>query len=113
MIPELILLQHLAEKLNVTVAMEKRNDPTYVLIERLGGTDDGFLRTASFAIQSYGPTLYEACRLNEQVKKAMRSLIENKDVTRCDLDSDYNYTDTATKKYRYQAVYDLVLFGEE
>lgn len=111
MIPELIILEHLRKRLSVPVTMEVLEEPKYVLVERLGGSDDGFIRSASFAIQSYAPSLYEACTLNEEVKKAMLKLIEHDEVTRCELDNDYNYTDTTTKRYRYQAVYDLILFG--
>ena len=28
-------------------------------------------------------------------------------VFRCELNGDYNFTDTETKRYRYQAVFDL------
>ncbi len=111
MIPERIVLDHLKKTLSVPVSMTTQEDESYVLIERVGGTD-GFVRTASFAIQSYGTSLYEACRLNEEVKKAMNRLLESDQVSRVELDTDYNYTDESLKKYRYQAVYDLVLFGE-
>lgn len=111
MIAEQIVLEHLKKLLTVPVSTEMLDASSFVLIERVGGSDDGFIRTASFAIQSYGPSLYKACILNEEVKNAMLALIGYEEVTRCDLDSDYNYTDTSTKKYRYQAVYDLVLFG--
>lgn len=111
MIAEKIVLDHLSDRLTVPVLMESRPDlDTYVLIERVGGSERNFIRRASFAIQSYGSTLLEACELNEKVKAAMRSLIEWDEVTRCDLDSDYEYTDQTLKRYRYQAVYDLVLF---
>ena len=36
------------------------------------------------------------------------AIIELDDISRCELNTDYNYTDTARKKYRYQAVYDIV-----
>ena len=29
------------------------------------------------------------------------------------LDTDYNFTDTSTREYRYQAVYDLTYYREE
>ncbi|WP_288339025.1 hypothetical protein [uncultured Allobaculum sp.] len=111
MMSELIVLDHLKKALSVPVSMTMRDDESYVLIERVGGTD-GFIRTASFAIQSYGSSLYDACCLNERVKKAMSRLVESDEVSRVELDTDYNYTDEATKRYRYQAVFDLVLFGE-
>ena len=43
----------------------------------------------------------------------MENIIDRNDISKCTLNSDYNYTDTARKKYRYQAVYDIVYFKEE
>ncbi len=42
---------------------------------------------------------------NETVKLAMDSLDELAEVCRVQLNSDYNFTDTASKRYRYQAVF--------
>ena len=53
-------------------------------------------------------SMYAAAKLNEEVKAIMKGIIELPEVSSCRLDSDYNFTDTATKKYRYQAVFDLV-----
>ena len=37
--------------------------------------------------------------------------IENQNpVSRAALNTDYNYTDTVTKRYRYQAVYDFIYY---
>lgn len=56
--------------------------------------------------------MYDAARLNERVKAAMDSAAELDAVSASRLNSDYNFTDTTTKRYRYQAVYDLVYFDE-
>jgi hypothetical protein len=37
----------------------------------------------------------------------MQGLIERDEVTKVTLNSNYNFTDTTTKEYRYQAVFDL------
>ena len=37
----------------------------------------------------------------------MDRMPDTEDVGRAVLNSDYVYTDTATKRYRYQAVYDI------
>ena len=42
--------------------------------------------------------------------RAMEKIVEMDDISKCQLNSDYNYTDTTRKKYRYQAVYDMVHF---
>lgn len=115
MISELIVLRHLTSCLEVPVAFEISEDlkdsKSYVIVQRIGGSVDDHIHSASFALQSVAGSMLEACMLNEKVKEAMDSLIESPDVSKVVLDSDYEYTDTATKRYRYQAVYDLWLFS--
>ena len=80
---------------------------TFILVEKTGSGTDDKINSATIAVQSYAPTLYEVALLNERVKGFMDSLPETQNVFRCKLNSDYNFTDTQTKRYRYQAVYDL------
>ena len=57
---------------------------------------------------SYSDSLYGASQLNEAVKGIMlNDLLEEDEIGSVDLNSDYNYTDSETKRYRYQAVYDI------
>ena len=84
--------------------------PPFVLIERTGGSVTNCLRSATVAIQSYGATLYDAAALNERVLGLMDGIRALPEIAACELNSDYNYTDTAKKRYRYQAVYDLVYY---
>lgn len=106
---ELTTLDYLSEALDVPVRMEVPEKPPerFVVVEKVGGGMSDHISTAMLAVQSYAPTLYEAAALNEQVKQAMAGLPELDTVSRCALNSDYNYTDTASKRYRYQAVFDL------
>lgn len=106
---ELIVLNHLTEALDVPVSMEVPEKPTerFVVVEKVGSGMSDHINTAMLAIQSYAQTLYEAALLNEQVKQAMEAIISLDAISRCALNSDYNYTDTASKRYRYQAVFDL------
>ena len=48
--------------------------------------------------------------MQQEYKEAMEKIVEMDDISKCQLNSDYNYTDTTRKKYRYQAVYDMVHF---
>lgn len=64
------------------------------------------------AIQSYAPSLYEACAINDSVKRAMAHLSEVTSVTKVKLNTDYNFTDTSKAQYRYQAVFDLFYYDE-
>lgn len=109
MMIEVTILNHLKSKLPVPVYLESpENQPSkYVLFEKTGSARSNHLLASTFAFQSYAGSLYEAAYLNEQLKQAVDSLIELAEIGRVTLNSDYNFTDTTTKKYRYQAVFDI------
>lgn len=106
---ELTILNHLKTKLSVPVYLEEpeTKPARYVLFEKTGSGRSNRLGSSTFAFQSYAESLYQAAELNELVKAAVESLIETQDIAKAKLNSDYNYTDTATKRYRYQAVFDI------
>jgi hypothetical protein len=106
---ELTVCNYLSEKLDCPVLPEKPDRPfgRMVFVERTGGRGR-FLRETTLAVQSYGTSLYEAAALNEEVIEQMMGLVEVSEVTKVTLNSNYNYTDTTTKEYRYQAVFDIV-----
>ena len=106
---EKTVLDYLSENLTVQIYAEKRGQSgKYVIIEKVGGGETDHIKRASLAIQSYADSMFDAAELNEKVKEAMEGIIALPEVSSCKLDTDYNYTDTSTKKYRYQAVFDLV-----
>ena len=107
---EKILLDHLSAALPVPVCMEVPEDPpgTFCLLEKTGGSENDHICTAVVAVQSWARTLLEAAELNEQVKAAMRRAADRDEIAHVRLNTDYNYTDTSTRHYRYQAVFDLV-----
>lgn len=106
---EIIVMDYLNKTLNVPAFMEKpeKEPERYVLLEKTGGSSENCINSATIAIQSYAGTLYGAADLNEEVKVAMDNIIALNEVMSSKLNSDYNFTDTTKKKYRYQAVYDL------
>ena len=70
----------------------------YVLLERTRGSQVNYIDKAIIAIQSYSSSLYKAAVLNEKVKIIMKNIIEMDEISECELNSDYNYTDTSRKK---------------
>lgn len=103
---ETLLIDYLSEHLEVFVGMEAPEQTTdYVLIDKTGSSRNNHIITSSFAIQSYGTTLYDAMLLNQEVTEVMSGLIELNQIIRVELETDYNFTDTETKQYRWQAVY--------
>ena len=109
---EVIVSGYLREKLGIPVFMEEPAEKldSYIVIEKTSGGNNNQIKSATFAIQSYGKSLYEAALINEEMKKALAHITDLDDISSAKLNSDYNYTDTARKKYRYQAVFDFIYF---
>lgn len=107
---EITVLDYLVANLSVPVYMEKPkgSGQSYVLIEKTGSSRENHIENTTLAIQSYAGSMYEAALLNETVKTVMDNLISLPGIVRAKLDTDYNFTDTQKKEYRYQAVYNLV-----
>ena len=103
---EKTILDYLGEHLTVPVYMEEPiNKPTsYVLIERTGSSESDLIETTTLALQSYGASLYDAAVLNMAVKARIKQAVELPSVSAVYINSDYNFTDTETKRYRYQCV---------
>lgn len=105
---EQTVLNYLKSK-GINAFMERNNEikGDFVLIEKVGGGEKNYIQNSTFAIQSFSDSLYNAAVLNEKVKEIMQQIIELDEVSKCSLNSDYNYTNPNTKEYRYQAVFEL------
>lgn len=113
---EEVVFNYLSEKLDVPVMMEYPEVPSeeyptlpesFVIIERVGGGVVNHVNAASLAIQTYAGSLYEAAALNETVRGVMLDMLELDEVGGVRLASYYNHTDTRTKQYRYQCIFDI------
>lgn len=105
---ETILYNYLkAAELSADIYMEQpKVKPTaFFLLEKTGGALEDHIYQSTFIIQSYGKTLAEAANMNEEVKATMLNAITLDEISRVEINSDYNYTDPTTKDYRYQAVF--------
>ena len=103
---------HLLTRMSVPVYIDVPAEPpeSYVSIERTGGSESEHIRYATIAIQSYGGRRLAAAELHESVMSAMKDLITLNSVSACNINSEYDFTDTTTKKYRYQALYNIVYY---
>lgn len=114
MIIEKLIISHMNGEMDVPVVMERDGETApFVLIERTGGSRKNRIEAAIFAVQSYGRTMLEACELNDAAKAAVYAMRELDAVCGVDLSSDYNFTDTSTKEYRYQALFNIRYLMEE
>lgn len=109
---EIVIKKFLDENLKVPSFFEhtKNLPESFVIIEKTGSGGSDYVHSATFAFQSYAPSLQKAAELNETVKKTVEQLVTVNEVSGVHHNSDYNFTDTETKKYRYQAVYDINYF---
>ena len=109
---EIAIKKFLDENLKVPSFFEhtKNMPESFVIIEKTGSGGSDYVHSATFAFQSYAPSLQKAAELNEIVKKTVEQLVTVNEVSGVHHNSDYNFTDTEAQKYRYQAVYDINYF---
>lgn len=115
MVIELIIKEHLENSTAITepVYLDVPSGPpaARVVIERTGGSEVNHIRNAQIAIQCYGNRRESAVFLHERVMAVMKTLNTRNDVSACELNAEYDFTDTSTKEYRYQSVYNIVYYG--
>lgn len=106
---EVVIKKYLDQVVDVPVLLEHRTGLTgkYIIFEKTGSSKANQLVSATFAFQSYADSMYEAAQLNKDLISYVESLIKLPSIAKVKLSSDYNFTDTETKKYRYQAVFDI------
>lgn len=103
------------------VYCQKPENPPYeyILLEKTGSDTENKITTSTIAIQSIsnsleGGSMLQAITLNDEVKDALLGddygygLIELDNIVNVQLNSDYNFTDTETKEYRYQAIFNII-----
>ncbi|HER6567026.1 TPA: hypothetical protein VOQ37_000928 [Streptococcus pyogenes] len=106
---EVIIKKYLDEHLDVPSFFEHQKDEParFIILEKTSGAKQNHLLSSTFAFQSYGKSMYEAALLNEQVKQVVEQLEGLPEIAGVHLNADYNFTDTETKRYRYQTVFDI------
>lgn len=94
---------------SIETFMERPKDAPeeYCIVERTGSSSTNYVTTATIAVQSISGSLAKAAKLNEKVKKILLAA-DIEGISSIKLMSDYNFTNTAAKQHRYQAVYSVV-----
>lgn len=83
---------------------------SYLILEKTAGRVRYNLGECTVVVQSYGKTLLDAVDLNDVMKGLMDLLNTDPAIASCTLNSDYNFTDTSTHRYRYQAVFGITYY---
>lgn len=110
-----IVLNYLKKGLSVPAYTEVPANPpkSYVLIDKTGGgLIEKTIRRATITIQSYASSLYGASALNEEVVKLMVDApSKTKEISKSELNSDYEFNDPGKKEKRYQCVFDITYYS--
>jgi len=106
---EILIKQYLDGHLSVPSFLQypETAPVRFVLFEKTSSSKKNHLPIATIAFKSYAESMYEAAKLNEELKEVVENLIELDNIRGIKLNSDYNFTDTTTKQNRYQAVFDI------
>lgn len=112
---EEIVRAHLIDEIELPAYLEEPAKPPrkYMLIEKVGSSDGAAHRVgkAMITVQSISAqSLSSAALLNEEVKQAMWKLEADNRVTKVRCNSDLNYTDPETHRYRYQALFEITYY---
>lgn len=108
---EITLAQYLKKKMNpIPVYLEypDKNLTEFVVLEKTGSGELNYIKEAQFAIQSISTSKLDAAKLNYAIIDAMKDMTDEVDcICEAVKNSDYDFTDSTTKQYRYQAIYDI------
>ena len=110
---EITLLNYLNSKITdipIYTEIPKNAPERFYLIEKTSSSRTDHLWSSTIAVQSYGSSLYIAASMSEDIRDLiLDDFINDEDsVSKVSLNSEYNFTDTAEKRYRYQAVFDII-----
>ena len=109
---EMTVISYLSARLSCHVGAEipaKRPD-RFVVVEKMGGERENFIDTATISFKSYAPTMLAAMELSKAVRDAVESMTDLDEICCCEYGGDFNDTDTASKQYCYQAVYNITYY---
>lgn len=93
--------------LNVFEEIPKDKPATFYVLEKTGSDKRNHICESTFALQSYGLTMFNAAEMSETAKAIVERLISLSSITHVSGPRDYNYTDPTTKQYRYQMVFTI------
>ena len=109
-----IIIKHLTDAKLRAYGEDPRDEVAYpyYVVTRTGGGEDEHLRRATLAVQSYGATMYDAALASDAMVSLLLGARTLDSVSSIYLVGEYNFTDRSTKKYRYQAVFEITYYKE-
>ena len=81
------------------------NHEEFYVLQKIGSSRTNHILVSNIAIQSYAGCRLRTIQMNEILKEAVENLLQFNEISRVELNSDYDFTDTTKKQPRYQAVF--------
>lgn len=111
---EEFLLEKLGQALNpIPVLIEEPEEnprpsfspKEFYVLQKTGSRSNDRILSSTIAIQSYAGDKLRTILMNEALKDAAEGLLVFNEISKVELNSDYDFTDPTTKQPRYQAVF--------
>lgn len=102
------IIDRLQPLLDCKLVTEKHNKmpSRYILFERTNAGQNNKINEYTIAFQFYDTSLLKACQLAEEITEKILNLVQFPEFSGIHINSGpYNFTDTETKEYRYQTVF--------
>lgn len=111
---ESIIIDYLAQELSLPVSglVPSPMPDRFVTVEKTGSSTEDKVRRATLAIDSWASTQEAAALLNEEIIAAMYAATSLAQISEVQCETDYNFTDTKTRKARYSAMFGVVYFDD-
>lgn len=112
---EVTLREYLSDNLDVPVLMEhpKTSKKKFILLQLADAGRTNHIDMATFFINVYADSLYEAAELKEKVKTLLFDAISLPGITKSTLGQDQAATDSANHLYQYNLTFNFYYYREE
>ena len=103
------IIAYLNANLSVPVGGEisDKHPLRYVVVQKKGGERENHIYTSLFQFDAYAESLAAAAALCKDVMAVVDEMTDLGEVCSCEYGGDFNATDTASKRYCYQAMYNI------
>lgn len=112
---EVALRDYLTDNIGVPVLMEhpKTSSKKFILLQLADGGQINHIDAATFFVNVYADSLYEAAELKEEVKTLLLDATSIPGITKSSLGQEQAATDSANHLYQYNLTFNFYYYREE
>lgn len=112
---EVALRDYLTDNMDIPVLMEhpKTSKKKFILLQLADAGQTNHIDMATFFVNVYADSLYEAAELKEEVKTLLFDAISLPGITKSMLGQEQATTDSANHLYQYNLTFNFYYYREE